>query len=340
MSDKVTEEKLNVSVDLSFKEDNINYLAFERPEYKMTEYIEGNNYGKFVLEPLERGFGITIGNALRRILLSSLPGDAITSVKIEGVMHEFQTIEGVIEDVTSIVLNLKKIVVKKNTNEAVTVKISVKGEGELKASVLAKEPTLEIINPDQTICTLSEGGKIDMELTIGRGRGYLVADEVKQYLTDMKVGTIAIDALYSPVERVNYEVEKARVGQNNNFDKLVLEIWTDGSLVPQDAVKMASSILMAQLDRIDSPEFTDAIRGLMKQNEEDPKQKILEMSIDDLELSVRAYNCLKRAAINNVQDLVNKSENDMMKIRNLGRKSLKEVMDKIKEMGLSFRNDD
>ena len=340
MSDKVTEEKLNVSVDLSFKEDNINYLAFERPEYKMTEYIEGNNYGKFVLEPLERGFGITIGNALRRILLSSLPGDAITSVKIEGVMHEFQTIEGVIEDVTSIVLNLKKIVVKKNTNEAVTVKISVKGEGELKASVLAKEPTLEIINPDQTICTLAEGGKLEMELTIGRGRGYLVADEVKQYLTDMKVGTIAIDALYSPVERVNYEVEKARVGQNNNFDKLVLEIRTDGSLAPQDAVKMASSILMAQLDKIDSPEFTDAIRGLMKQNEEDPKQKILETSIDDLELSVRAYNCLKRAAINNVQDLVNKSENEMMKIRNLGRKSLKEVMDKIKEMGLSFRNDE
>ena len=339
MAKEVT-EGLNVSVDLSFKEDNINYLAFERPEYKMTEYIEGNNYGKFVLEPLERGFGITIGNALRRILLSSLPGDAITSVKIEGVMHEFQTIEGVIEDVTSIVLNLKKIVVKKNTNEAVTVKISVKGEGELKASVLAKEPTLEIINPDQTICTLAEGGKLEMELTIGRGRGYLVADEVKQYLTDMKVGTIAIDALYSPVERVNYEVEKARVGQNNNFDKLVLEIWTDGSLAPQDAVKMASSILMAQLDKIDSPEFTDAIRGLMKQNEEDPKQKILETSIDDLELSVRAYNCLKRAAINNVQDLVNKSENEMMKIRNLGRKSLKEVMDKIKEMGLSFRNDE
>lgn len=201
---------------------------------------------------------------------------------------------------------------------------------------MAKEPTLEIINPDQTICTLAEGGKLEMELTIGRGRGYLVADEVKQYLTDMKVGTIAIDALYSPVERVNYEVEKARVGQNNNFDKLVLEIWTDGSLAPQDAVKMASSILMAQLDKIDSPEFTDAIRGLMKQNEEDPKQKILETSIDDLELSVRAYNCLKRAAINNVQDLVNKSENEMMKIRNLGRKSLKEVMDKIKEMGLSL----
>lgn len=340
MAEKVTENKLDLSVELSFSEDRNNYLVFQKPEYKMTEYIEGNNYGKFVLEPLERGFGLTIGNALRRILLSSLPGDAITSVRIDGVMHEFQTIEGIIEDVTTIVLNLKKIVVKKNTEDQVTVKISAKGEGELTASALMTDSTLEIINPDQVICTLAEGGKIDMELTIGRGRGYIVADEVKETLGDVKVGTIAVDALYSPIERVNYEVEKARVGQNNNFDKLILEVWTDGSLAPQEAVKEASSILMAQLDKIDSPEFTDAIRNLMKQNEEDPKQKLLETSIDDLELSVRAYNCLKRAAINNVQDLVNKSENEMMKIRNLGRKSLKEVIDKIKEMGLSFRNDE
>lgn len=340
MADKVTENNLDLSVELSFSEDRNNYLVFQKPEYKMTEYIEGNNYGKFVLEPLERGFGLTIGNALRRILLSSLPGDAITSVKIDGVMHEFQTIEGIIEDVTTIVLNLKKIVVKKNTEDQVTVKISAKGEGELTATALVTDSTLEVINPDQVICTLAEGGKIDMELTIGRGRGYIVADEVKETLGEVKVGTIAVDALYSPIERVNYEVEKARVGQNNNFDKLILEVWTDGSLAPQEAVKEASSILMAQLDKIDSPEFTDAIRSLMKQNEEDPRQKLLETSIDDLELSVRAYNCLKRAAINNVQDLVNKSENEMMKIRNLGRKSLKEVIDKIKEMGLSFRNDE
>ena len=339
MAEKVTKE-LNVSVELSFNKDNNSYLVFEKPDYKMTEYIEGNNYGKFVLEPLERGFGLTIGNALRRILLSSLPGDAITSVNIDGVMHEFQTIEGVVEDVTSIVLNLKKIVVKKNTEEQVTVKISAKGEGVLTAGALMTDSTIEVINPDQEICTLAEGGKLDMELTIGRGRGYIVADEVKETLGDVKVGTIAVDALYSPIERVNYEVEKARVGQNNNFDKLILEVWTDGSLEPQEAVKEASSILMVQLDQIDNPEFTDAIRGLMKQNEEDPKQKLLETSIDDLELSVRAYNCLKRAAINNVQDLVNKSENEMMKIRNLGRKSLKEVIDKIKEMGLSFRNDE
>ena len=340
MAEKVTENNLDLSVELSFSEDNKNYLVFEKPEYKMTEYVESNNYGKFILEPLERGFGLTIGNALRRILLSSLPGDAITSVRIDGVMHEFQTVEGIIEDVTTIVLNLKKIVVKKNTEEQVTVKLSAKGEGELTASALMTDSTLEIINPDQVICTLAEGGKIDMELTIGRGRGYIVADEVKEVLGDMKVGTIAVDALYSPIERVNYEVEKARVGQNNNFDKLILEVWTDGSLAPQDAVREASSILMAQLDKIDNPEFTDAIRGLMKQNEEDPRQKLLETSIDDLELSVRAYNCLKRAAINNVQDLVNKSENEMMKIRNLGRKSLKEVIDKIKDMGLSFRNDE
>lgn len=342
MAKKVTEEikELNVSVDLTYGEDKNAYLTFEKPEYKMTEYIEGNNYGKFVLEPLERGFGTTIGNALRRVLLSSLPGDAITSVRIDGVMHEFQTIKGVIEDVTTIVLNLKKVVVKKNTEEEVNIRLSASGEGVITAKELEKQPTLDIINPDQVICTLSEGGKIDMEITVGRGRGYVVADEVKEYLTDKKVGTIAIDALYSPIERVNYEVEKARVGHNNNFDKLILEIWTDGSLDPQSAVKNASSILMAQLDIIDNPEITDTIKDLMKQNDEDPKQKLLETSIDDLELSVRAYNCLKRAAINNVQDLVNKSEDEMMKIRNLGKKSLKEVIDKIKEMGLTFREED
>ena len=341
MAKKVTEEnELKMSVDLSFSTDNNQYLIFEKPEYKMTDYIEGNNYGKFVLEPLERGFCTTIGNALRRVLLSSLPGDAITSVRIDGVMHEFQTIEGIIEDVTTIILNLKRIVVKKNTDEQITIKLSAKGEGVITAGDLAKEPTLEVINKDQVICTLVEGGKLDMEITIGRGRGYDVADVVKSYLTDTKVGTIAVDALYSPIERVNYEVEKARVGHDNNFDKLVLEVWTNGALNPQEAVKEASSILIAQLDKIDNPEFTDAIKGLMKQNDEDPKQKLLETSIDDMELSVRAYNCLKRASINNVQDLVNKSENEMMKIRNLGRKSLKEVMDKIKEMGLSFRNDD
>jgi DNA-directed RNA polymerase subunit alpha len=346
MTKKVTEEvtpinnELKVAVDLDFGRDNNAYLVFEKPEYKMTEYVEGNNYGRFELEPLERGFGTTLGNALRRVLLSSLPGDALTSVRIDGVLHEFQTIEGVIEDVTSIVLNLKKVVVRKNTDEQVIIKLSASGEGVITASYLDRQPTLEIVNPDQVICTLAEGGKIDMELTVSRGKGYIIADEVKKTLDQPKVGTIAIDALYSPIERVNYEVENARVGQDNNYDKLIMEIWTDGSLLPQEALKQAASILIAQLDNIDNPEFTDAVKGLMKQNNEDPKQKVLDTSIDDLELSVRAYNCLKRAGINNVQDLINKSENEMMKIRNLGRKSLKEVIDKIKDMGLSFRNDD
>lgn len=347
MAKKVTEEiientesLLKVTTDLDFGKDNNAYLVFEKPEYKMTEYIEGNNYGKFELEPLERGFGTTLGNALRRILLSSLPGDAITSVKIDGVLHEFQTMEGVIEDVTTIVLNLKKVVVRKNTEDQVIIKLSAKGEGAVTASYLDRKPSIEVVNPNQVICTLAEGGKLDMELTVGRGKGYVVADEVKKILGQTKVGTIAIDALYSPIERVNYEVENARVGQNNNYDKLIMEIWTDGSLEPQEALKRSASILIAQLDYIDNPAFTDAVKGLMKQNNDDPKQKVLDTSIDDLELSVRAYNCLKRAGINNVQDLINKSENEMMKIRNLGRKSLKEVIEKIKDMGLSFRNDD
>ena len=318
-------------------------LKFEKPDYKVKEYIKDSFYGKFELEPLERGFGTTLGNALRRVMLSSLPGDAITSVKIDGVAHEFQKIDGVIEDVTAIVLNLKSVVIKNHSQDNnKIIRLSKNTPGVVTAGDIEEDADIEILNPEQEICTLVEGGSINMEMTIGTGRGYTVAEDNKKLLQGdkAKVGAIAIDSLYSPVERINYEVETARVGQNNNFDKLVLEIWTDGSLAPQDAVKMASSILMAQLDKIDSPEFTDAIRGLMKQNEEDPKQKILETSIDDLELSVRAYNCLKRAAINNVQDLVNKSENEMMKIRNLGRKSLKEVMDKIKEMGLSFRNDE
>jgi DNA-directed RNA polymerase subunit alpha len=273
-------------------------------------------------------------------MLSSLPGDAIRSVHIEGVLHEFQTIEGIVEDVTTIVLNLKRIVVKKSVEDDITIKISASGEGVLTAGQIERKPDIEVINPDQIIATLSKGAKFEMELTIGRGRGYVRAEENKQYFADAKIGTIPIDSLYSPIERVNYEVESARVGQDDSYDKLIMYVWTNGSVLPHEALSHAASILIAQLDKIDSPEFTDAIKGLMKQNIEDPRQKALETSIDDLELSVRAYNCLKRAGINQVQDLVNKTENEMMKIRNLGKKSLKEVMDKIKEMGLSFRNDD
>ena len=326
--------------ELKYGVDNNAHLVFEKPEYKMTEYIAKNNYGKFELEPLEQGFGRTLGNALRRVLLSSLPGDAITSVKIDGVMHEFQTIKGVIEDVTTIILNLKNIVVKKNTEEQVTIKLSVKGEGEVKASMLEKSPSIEIGNPDLVICTLAKGGKLDMELTIGRGKGYVVAEEVKRILDTNEIGVIAIDAIYSPIERVNYDVEKARVGHDNNFDKLTMEIWTKGSITPEEALSQAASILMVQLDYIDNPEFTESVKGLMKQKTEDPKQKLLKTSIDDLELSVRAYNCLKRSNMYTVADLVANTEQEMSKIRNLGKKSLKEVIDKVKEMGLTFKNEE
>ena len=338
MAEKVTENNLDLSVELSFSEDNNNYLVFEKPEYKMTEYVESNNYGKFILEPLERGFGLTIGNALRRILLSSLPGDAITSVRIDGVMHEFQTVEGIIEDVTTIVLNLKKIVVKKNTEEQVTVKLSAKGEGELTAAALMTDSTLEIINPDQVICTLAEGGKVDMELTIGRGRGYIVADEVKEVLGDMKVGTIAVDALYSPIERVSYEVESARVGQNENFDKLIMNVYTNGSITPEEAMALSAKILIEHFNIVTDLNAISDVSGLMAEKKVDTITKTLETPIEEIEFSVRAYNCLKRAGINTVQDLISKKEVEVTKIRNLGKKSLKEVIDKVKEMGLKFRD--
>jgi DNA-directed RNA polymerase subunit alpha len=331
--------ELKISVNLEYNEAIDNSLIYEKSQYKITEYVESNFYGKFELEPLERGFGTTLGNALRRVMLSSLPGDAIRSVHIDGVMHEFQTIEGVVEDVTTIILNLKRIVVKKNSDQDITIKVSASGEGILTAGDLTRNPDIEILNPEQEILTISRGGKIDMELTVGRGRGYVRAEEGKKLLTD-KVGVIAIDALYSPIERVNYEVENARVGQDNSYDKLVMEVWTNGALMPQDAIRQAASILMTHLDKVDDPEFTDAIKVLMKKSNDDPRQKALEMPIEELELSVRAYNCLRRASINNVQDLVNKTENEMRKIRNLGKISLEEVINKVKELGLSFKSED
>jgi DNA-directed RNA polymerase subunit alpha len=330
---------LKITVSLEYDEANDSSLIYEKSQYKITEFIENNFYGKFELEPLERGFGTTLGNALRRVMLSSLPGDAIRSVYIDGAMHEFQTLEGVIEDVTAIILNLKRVVVKKNSEEDITIKVSASGEGVLKAGALERLPDIEIINPDQEILTLAKGGKVDMELVVGRGRGYARAEENKKILPN-KMGVIAIDSLYSPTERVNYEVENARVGQDDSYDKLVLQVWTNGSVTPQEAIKQAASILITHLDKLDDPEFTDAIKSLMKKSNDDPKQKTLEMPIEELELSVRAYNCLRRAAIYTVQDLVNKTENEMRKIRNLGKISLEEVMNKVKELGLSFKIED
>ena len=317
-------------------------LKFEKPDYKVKEYIKDSHYGKFELEPLERGFGTTLGNALRRVMLSSLPGDAITSVKIDGVAHEFQKIDGVIEDVTAIVLNLKSIVIKNHANgENKIIRLSKNTPGIVTAGDIEPDADIEILNPEAPIATLVEGGSLNMEMTVGNGRGYVVADENKKLLSQdkTKVNTIAIDSIYSPVERINYEVESARVGQNNNFDKLILEVWTNGSILPEEAVALASRILIEHFEILTNLNSIADETGLMVSKSEDPNVKILETSIDDLDFSVRAYNCLKRANILTLRDLVDKSENEMMKIRNLGKKSLKEVMDKVKDMGLSFRDE-
>lgn len=317
-------------------------LKFEKPEYKVKEYIENDHYGKFEIEPLERGFGTTLGNALRRVMLSSLPGDAITSVKIEGVAHEFQKIDGVLEDVTAIVLNLKNVVIKNHSDDySYILRLHAENEGEVYASDIEADSDIEILNPDQVICTLASGRSIDMELTIGHGRGYARSEENKVlYGENAKQNTIFIDSLYAPIERINYEVENARVGQDNTYDKLILEVWTNGSITPEESVALASRILIEHFEILaDLNEIADET-GLMSSKAEDPNQKALETSIDDLDLSVRAYNCLKRAGILTLHDLVDKSENEMMKIRNLGKKSLKEVIDKVKSMGLNFRDDD
>ena len=315
-------------------------IKFEKPIFKVSEYVENRNYGKFEIEPLERGFGTTLGNALRRVMLSSLPGDAITSVYIDGVLHEFQTIDGVVEDVTQIILNLKSVVVKNHTNEPKTIKLNVNKEGIVTAADIEKDADIEIINPDQEIATLVKGGKLNMEMTVGNGRGYVRAEVNKKLMADAKLNTIAMDSNFSPIERVNYEVEGARVGQDDSYDKLTMEIWTNGSMKPEEAIALSSRILIEHFDILTKLDEIADETGLMKQNVDDSKTKVLEMSIDELEFSVRAYNCLKRANINTLQDLTQKSENEMMKIRNLGKKSLKEVIDKVKEMGFSFRNDD
>lgn len=317
-------------------------LKFEKPDYKVKEYIKDSHYGKFELEPLERGFGTTLGNALRRVMLSSLPGDAITSVKIDGVAHEFQKIDGVVEDVTAIVLNLKSIVIKNHAkDENKIIRLTKNTPGVVTAGDIEKDADIEILNPDQVIATLVEGGSLNMEMTIGSGRGYVVADDNKKLLQNdkTKIGAIAIDSLYSPVERINYEVETARVGQNNNFDKLILEVWTNGSISPEEPLALAARILIEHFEILTSLNAIADETGLMISKSEDPSVKILETSIDDLDFSVRAYNCLKRANILTLKDLVDKSENEMMKIRNLGKKSLKEVMDKVKDMGLNFRDE-
>lgn len=313
-------------------------IKFEKPQYKVTEYVESNSYGKFEIEPLERGFGTTIGNALRRVMLSSLPGSAITSVKIEGVMHEFQTIDGIMEDVTSIVLNLKNVVVKNHTEEDAVIRLITDKEGVVTAGDIECPSDVEIINKDQEIATIVKGGSLNMEMTVSNGRGFVRAEANKKLMGDTKVGVIAIDSNYSPIERVNIAVEDARVGQATNYDKLILEVWTNGAMKPEEAIALASRIIIEHFEILTELNSIADIKGLMTEQDEDPKVKALETSIDDMEFSVRAYNCLKRSGINTMQDLVNRKESDMMKIRNLGKKSLKEVLDKVKEMGLNFKD--
>ena len=308
---------------------------FERPNIEVAEISEDKKYGRFVVEPLERGYGITLGNSLRRIMLSSLPGAAVSQVKIDGVLHEFSSIPGVKEDVTEIIMNIKSLAIKNSsdTNEPKTAYIDFEGEGVVKASDIQVDSDIEILNPDQVIATLS-GGKLYMELTITKGRGYISADKNKN--AELPIGVIAVDSIYTPVERVNVTVENTRVGQITDYDKLTLDVYTNGTLVPDEAVSLAAKVLSEHLNLFIDLSENAKTAEVMVEKEDDEKEKVLEMSIDELELSVRSYNCLKRAGINTVQELTNKTPEDMMKVRNLGRKSLEEVLAKLKELGLQL----
>ena len=315
---------------------------FEKPKIEIVEISEDNKYGRFVVEPLERGYGTTLGNSLRRIMLSSLPGAAVSHVKIDGVVHEFSTIPGVKEDVTEIIMNIKSLSIKNTseTNESKTAYIDFSGEGVITAADIQVDQDIEITNPDQVIATLNGGAdsKLYMELTIQKGRGYIGADKNKN--DKMPIGVIAIDSIYTPVERVNLTVENTRVGQITDFDKLTLDVFTNGTLAPDEAVSLAAKVLSEHLNSfIDLSEKAKNIEVLVEKENND-KSKALEMSIEELELSVRSFNCLKRAGINTVEELIDKTPEDMMKVRNLGRKSLEEVLGKLKELGLSLNQGD
>ena len=315
---------------------------FEKPKIEIVEISEDNKYGRFVVEPLERGYGTTLGNSLRRIMLSSLPGAAVSHVKIDGVVHEFSTIPGVKEDVTEIIMNIKSLSIKNTseTNESKTAYIDFSGEGVITAADIQVDQDIEITNPDQVIATLNGGAdsKLYMELTIQKGRGYIGADKNKN--DKMPIGVIAIDSIYTPVERVNLTVENTRVGQITDFDKLTLDVFTNGTLAPDEAVSLAAKVLSEHLNSfIDLSEKAKNVEVLVEKENND-KSKALEMSIEELELSVRSFNCLKRAGINTVEELIDKTPEDMMNVRNLGRKSLEEVLGKLKELGLSLNQGD
>ncbi|ERG67277.1 MULTISPECIES: DNA-directed RNA polymerase subunit alpha [Exiguobacterium] len=313
-------------------------IEIEKPKIETVEISEDATFGKFVVEPLERGYGTTLGNSLRRILLSSLPGAAVTAVQIDGVLHEFSTIDGVVEDVTQIVLNLKKLALKVYSDEEKTLEINVSSAGAVTAADITHDSDVEILNPELHIATLADNATLRMRLTARRGRGYVQAEDNKR--DDMPIGVIPIDSIYTPIQRVNYEVDKTRVGQDASFDKLLLDVWTDGSIRPEEAVSLGAKILTEHLNIFVGLTDEALNAEIMVEKEEDQKEKVLEMTIEELDLSVRSYNCLKRAGINTVQELANKSEEEMMKVRNLGRKSLEEVQLKLDELGLGLRKED
>lgn len=317
-------------------------VEIEKPKIETAEISEDNRYGKFVCEPLERGYGTTLGNSLRRILLSSLPGAAITSIRIDGVLHEFSTISGVRDDVTNIILNLKSLCFKMHSEEPKLIRIDVDGEKEVTAADIAVDADIEILNPELHIATLNKEGSLHMEMTVERGRGYVSADKNKK--PDHVIGVIPIDSIFSPILRVNYTVSDTRVGNVTDYDKLVMEIWTNGSLRPEEAISKAASILIAHLKLFQNmagvSEEDEMEEGTFNEAEENDTAKIMEMTIEDLDLSVRSYNCLKRANINTVANLTAKTEEEMMKVRNLGRKSLEEVKKKLQELGLALHKEE
>ena len=315
-------------------------MEIERPRIDTANLSADGRYGKFVVEPLERGFGTTLGNSLRRVLLSSLPGVAVTSIKIDGVVHEFSTIEGVKEDVTEIVLNVKGITAKLYSDTPKTVRIEASGEGEVTAGSIQQDAELEVLNPDWHIATLADGAKLVMELTFDKGRGYVPAERNKPNAEQAPLGSLPVDSIYTPVLKVNYGVENTRVGQITDYDKLTLEVWTDGTISAQEAVSLAARIMTEHLNLFVtlSQEAMDA--EIMVEKDDKGKEKALEMTIEELDLSVRSFNCLKRAGINTVEDLISKSEDEMMKVRNLGRKSLEEVVAKLDSLGFKLSKDD
>ncbi|WP_188207984.1 DNA-directed RNA polymerase subunit alpha [Alkalibacillus aidingensis] len=313
-------------------------IEIEKPKVETIEVSDDAKFGKFVIEPLERGYGTTMGNSIRRILLSSLPGAAVTSVQIEGALHEFTTLDYVVEDVTTIILNLKKLALKIYSDDAKTLEIETQGEGVVTAADIQHDSDVEILNPDLKIATITGNGKLNMKIFAEKGRGYRPADANKS--DEQPIGVIPVDSIFTPVERVTYQVENTRVGQISNYDKLTLDVWTDGSIRPEEAISLGAKVFTEHLNVFVG--LTDEAQNaeIMVEKEEDQKEKVLEMTIEELDLSVRSYNCLKRAGINTVQELTQKSEEDMMKVRNLGRKSLDEVKHKLEDLNLGLRKED